>query len=137
MNVCTYVRYGAAMPHPLEHSAHDRPLSEHEAEALAASMRAFGTASRLRLLWALLDGDRTVEELEAATGLAQSLVSHQLRILRNLRFVAVRREGRRAHYRLASHHVPEMLAAIRHHQEHAAVGEAAIARDRASEAPAR
>ena len=106
------------MPHPLEHSPVGRPLTDAEADALAASMRAFGTGSRIRILWALLDGERSVEQLEEATGLGQSLVSHQLRMLRELQFVAARRDGRHQFYRLFDHHVPDLLAAIRHHQEH-------------------
>jgi DNA-binding transcriptional ArsR family regulator len=106
------------MPHPLEHSPAALPLTEAEAQELATSMRAFGAASRLQLLWALLDGEATVEDLMASTEMTQSLVSHQLRVLRDLRFVTVRREGRRAFYRLHDHHVPELLAAIRHHHEH-------------------
>lgn len=106
------------MPHPLEHSPAGRPLSDREAQELAGSMRAFSTPSRLQLLWALLDREATVSDLVAMTGMRQSLVSHQLRHLRDLRFVAVRRDGRRAFYRLHDHHVPELLAAIRHHHEH-------------------
>lgn len=108
------------MPRPSDHHPADRPLGAEEADRIATSMRAFGAASRIELLWALLAGERTVEELAAATDMTQSLVSHQLRILRDLRFVAVRRAGRRAHYRLHDHHVPELLAAIRHHREHVA-----------------
>ena len=107
------------MPRPSEHSPVGRPLSSHEAEALATSMRAFSAGSRIQLLWGLLDGERTVEQLEQATGLRQSLVSQQLRILRDLGLVAVRRDGRHAHYRLHDHHVPDLLAAVRHHHEHA------------------
>ena len=81
-------------------------------------MRAFGTSSRIQLLWALLEGERTVEELEEATDLSQTLVSHQLRILRDLQFVTVRRSGRRGYYRLHDHHLPDLLAALRHHLEH-------------------
>ena len=81
-------------------------------------MRAFGASSRIQLLWALLESERTVEELEQATNLSQSLVSHQLRILRDLHFVTVRRSGRRGYYRLHDHHVPDLLAALRHHLEH-------------------
>ena len=81
-------------------------------------MRAFGTASRLRLLWALLDGERTVEQLARSAELAPSAASHQLRVLRQGRLVAVRRSGRQAFYRLHNHHVAELLAAIRHHHEH-------------------
>jgi DNA-binding transcriptional ArsR family regulator len=107
------------MPHPLEHEPPGRPLGPEEAEALAEAMRAFGAASRVRLLWAMLEGERTVEELVEATGLASSAASQQLRLLRQGRLVAVRRHGRRAHYRLHDHHVAELLAAIRHHYEHA------------------
>jgi DNA-binding transcriptional ArsR family regulator len=106
------------MPHPSEHRPPTRPLGADEAEQLAEAMRAFASASRLRLLWALADGERTVEELADAANMEQSAASHQLRILRQLRLVAVRRDGRHAHYRLHDHHVPELLAAIRHHHEH-------------------
>jgi DNA-binding transcriptional ArsR family regulator len=112
------------VPHPLEHSSPQRPLGKDEAEQLARAMRAFGAASRIQLLWALLDDERTVEQLEQATGLSQTLVSHQLRILRDLRFVSVRRAGRHGFYRLHDHHLPDLLAAIRHHREHVQDAEA-------------
>jgi DNA-binding transcriptional ArsR family regulator len=106
------------MPHPSEHSDARRPLGADEAERLAEAMRTFGTASRLRLLWALLGGERTVDELAEAAGLAPSAASQQLRLLRAGRLVAVRRDGRHAFYRLFDHHVADLLAAIRHHGEH-------------------
>lgn len=81
-------------------------------------MRAFGAGSRLRLLFAMLTGERTVEELVQLTGLAPSAASQQLRLLRQGRLVAVRRAGRHAYYRLHDHHVAELLTAIRHHHEH-------------------
>src|SRR3954447_2537242 len=106
------------MPDPSEHRAPETPLDDAEAEALAEAMRAFGTASRLRLLWAMLGGERTVDDLARATGLGPSVTSHQLRLLRHGRLVAVRRAGRHAYYRLHDHHVAELLAAIRRHYEH-------------------
>jgi DNA-binding transcriptional ArsR family regulator len=106
------------VPRASEHLPVHRPLELDEAEALAEAMRAFGAGSRLRLLWAMLDGERTVEELVEATGLAPSSASHQLRLLRQGRLVAVRRNGRHAYYRLHDHHIAELLAAIRHHYEH-------------------
>ena len=110
--------YGVLVPDPSEHAPANRPLDVREAEALAESMRAFGAGSRLRLLWAMLDGERKVEELVDATGLGPSAASHQLRLLRHGRLVAVRRDGRHAYYRLHDHHVADLLAAIRHHHEH-------------------
>ena len=106
------------MPHPLEHGPAHRTLTTAEAEALAESVRAFGAGSRLRLLWTLLDGERTVEELAEATELGSSAASHQLRLLRQGRLVAVRREGRHAYYRLHDHHIADLLSALRHHHEH-------------------
>jgi DNA-binding transcriptional ArsR family regulator len=127
------------MPHPSEHRPAGRPLSRDEADALAEAMRAFGAGSRLRLLWAMFDGERTVEQLSAATGLEHSATSHQLRLLRHARLVTVRRTGRHAWYRLHNHHVADLLAAIRHHHEHVyppdPVDVPAPAREQAAEAP--
>ena len=106
------------MPHPWEHGAPESPLRLEEAWELAEAMRAFGTASRLRLLYAMLAGERTVEELATATELEPSATSHQLRLLRQGRLVAVRRVGRHAYYRLHDEHVADLLKAIRHHHEH-------------------
>lgn len=106
------------MPHPSEHSTASRPLDDQEAEELADTMRAFGSASRVRLLVALVGGERTVEDLARTAGLEMSATSHQLRILRSLRLVRVRRQGRHAFYALHDHHVADLLAAVRHHREH-------------------
>lgn len=110
--------YGCFVPHPLEHDSPTRPLGQPEAETLAGSMRAFGTASRLRLMSTLLQGERTVEELAVGTGLTHSAASQQLRVLRQHRLVAFRRHGRHSYYRLHDSHVADLLAAIRHHHEH-------------------
>jgi DNA-binding transcriptional ArsR family regulator len=110
------------VPHPLEHSPADRPLEAEEAFEIAEDMRVFSADSRVRLLFALLEGDRTVEELAAAVGMEPSAVSQQLRVLRHRRFVTPQREGRRIRYRLHDHHIADLLAAVRHHHEHATRG---------------
>lgn len=114
------------MPHPLEHSPADRPLSAEEAAAVAEAMSVFATESRVRLLYALLDGERNVDELAAIVDMDPSAVSQQLRVLRQLRFVVAEREGRRMRYRLHDHHVADLLAAVRHHHEHASRGWSAV-----------
>ena len=110
------------VPHAAEHEL-DEQLSGNEAEALAEKMRVFGTASRLRLLWAMRGQERTVEELVAATGMSSSSASQQLRVLRQSRLVAVRRAGRHAFYRLHDHHVADLLEAIRSHHDHTVLAE--------------
>ncbi len=111
------------MARPSEHRSATRPLPPEEAEQLAEAISAFSTGSRLRLLWAMLSGERSVEELAADAGLTQSATSHQLRVLRDAGLVKVRRESRHAFYSLHDHHVPDFLAAMRHHYEHVELGD--------------
>jgi ArsR family transcriptional regulator, nickel/cobalt-responsive transcriptional repressor len=108
------------MPETNRHSPPGAPLGDAEAEELAQAMSAFSTRSRLKLLFALVGVERTVEELADVTGLSQTVVSQQLRVLRLLRFVMGRRTGHHVRYRLYDDHVLDLLAAIRHHGEHAA-----------------
>ena len=50
--------------------------------------------------------------------LSPAPVSHQLRLLREERLVAFRKEGRMAYYRLMDHHVTELIhSALEHAQE--------------------
>ena|SRR5829696_2859457 len=106
------------MPHPSEHAPASRTLDRDEAQELAETLKALASPSRLRMLAELAVGERTVEQLAAACELSPSATSHNLRILRSLRLVRTHRERRHAYYALHDHHVPELLAAIRHHHEH-------------------
>lgn len=108
------------MPRGDQHPAPSRPVGADEAAGLAELMTAFATASRVRILYALLGVERTVEEIAAAAELAPGVVSQQLRVLRLFRLVVGRRDGRHVRYRLHDDHVADLLAAIRHHGEHVA-----------------
>jgi ArsR family transcriptional regulator, nickel/cobalt-responsive transcriptional repressor len=110
------------VPRPEEHLSPARPLEDGEAERLAERMAAFATASRLKLLYALIDGELAVDGLAARAGMTANAVSQQLRVLRHLRLVAVRRDGRRMLYRLHDDHLVQLLGAIRHQSEHAERG---------------
>lgn len=107
------------MPHPSEHAPPARELAPEEAEELAETLKALGSASRLRVLLALLSEERTVEQLAEHVGLAPSATSHHLRVLRSLRLVRTRKEGRHVYYDLHDHHIADLLGAVRHHHEHA------------------
>jgi ArsR family transcriptional regulator, nickel/cobalt-responsive transcriptional repressor len=95
---------------------------ERELGAIAELMQALSAPSRLKLLYALRDGEKGVGELADETGLTPSAASQQLRVLRHLRFVATRRDGRSILYRLHDGHVAVLLAEARNHFEHAAHG---------------
>jgi DNA-binding transcriptional ArsR family regulator len=106
------------MPHPSEHSPVDRPLGAREADELAETLKALASSGRLRVLTELLEGERTVEQLAVAAELSVSATSHHLRLLRALRLVRARRDGRHVYYALHDHHLADLLAAVRHHHEH-------------------
>jgi DNA-binding transcriptional ArsR family regulator len=106
------------MPHSSEHGSATRSLAEDEANELAATLKAIGSPVRLRLLTELLASTCTVEELASAAGASLSGTSHHLRVLRDLRLVRGRRDGRFVRYELYDHHIAELMAAIRHHHEH-------------------
>lgn len=108
----------AIVPHPSEHDAPSRPLAAEEAEELTETLKALASPGRLRVLTDLLAGERTVEQLAAAADLSLSATSHHLRLLRSLRLVRARRDGRHVRYVLHDHHLAELLAAVRHHHEH-------------------
>jgi DNA-binding transcriptional ArsR family regulator len=88
------------------------------AESVAEAMQALATPSRVRLLARLCDGPCSVGALAASVGLEQSLVSHQLRLLRHLGLVRRVREGRLAVYELHDDHVAVLLAQAVHHVDH-------------------
>jgi DNA-binding transcriptional ArsR family regulator len=106
------------MPHPAEHDEAARPLGPEEAEQLAETLKALASPGRLRVLTALLEGERAVEELAAEAELSLSATSHHLRLLRTLRLVRARRAGRHVRYGVRDDHLADLLAAIRHHHEH-------------------
>ena len=63
-------------------------------------LRALADPRRLRIVEALAQRDRDVEDLCAELGLSQPAVSHHLRILRECKLVASRRAGRFQDYSL-------------------------------------
>lgn len=89
---------------PTKGPRHARPEPE-EFYTLSEVFKVFGDPSRLRLLWALCEGDRCVSDLSQGLGMGQSAVSHQLRLLRQARLVRFRREGKTSVYSLDDDHV--------------------------------
>ncbi|ADI14702.1 ArsR/SmtB family transcription factor [Truepera radiovictrix] len=84
-------------------------------EAAALLLKAVGDPTRLRLLSALATTELCVCDLAAVLGLSESAVSHQLRVLRVSRLVSYRKAGRVAYYRLADHHVQNLLEDVLAH----------------------
>ncbi|HLN75521.1 MAG TPA: metalloregulator ArsR/SmtB family transcription factor [Nocardioidaceae bacterium] len=88
------------------------------AVAVAATLQALATPSRLMILAVLQSGPLSVGELTEVVGMEQSAVSHQLRLLREAGLVTAERRGRQVHYALFDDHVALMIDQALDHAEH-------------------
>jgi DNA-binding transcriptional ArsR family regulator len=86
-----------------------------DVETVAETFRMLGDPTRVRILDALGEGELCVGDIARVVGLSESAVSHQLRLLRTLRLVRARREGRQAYYAVDDHHILELLHQARTH----------------------
>jgi ArsR family transcriptional regulator len=86
-------------------------------QGLADTFSALGDPTRVRMLDALSHGELCVCDLAAVLGLSQSAVSHQLRLLRNIRLVRPRRDGRVVFYSLDDQHIMSIFKQTLQHVE--------------------
>lgn len=79
-----------------------RPLAPSSAELYATWFRALSDPTRLRLVSLLAQRRHamSVRAITEAMGIAQSTVSHHLKILAEVRFVLVEPVGTSSHYRI-------------------------------------
>ena len=86
-------------------NAQQNQLTEDEVIKLADTFRALGDPTRIRIIQALRHGELCVCDLSYVLGMSQSAVSHQLRVLRNLRLVKFRKSGKNVYYSLDDDHI--------------------------------
>jgi ArsR family transcriptional regulator len=76
-------------------------------------IKALSNSDRLVLLCQLINGEKSVAELEATTGIEQPTLSQQLGVLRKSALVNTRRGARNSiHYRITSRPAAEVLRTI-------------------------
>ena len=78
-------------------------------QSMTDIFKALGDPSRLKIVTALSTCELCVCDLAAVCGSSESAVSHQLRILRNLKIVRYRRAGKIVFYRLDDDHVESLI----------------------------
>ena len=75
----------------------------HAAATIAANtLRVYAQPTRLMILSCLLDAERNVGEIGAATGIGQPALSQQLAELRRANLVSTRKQVRQVWYKLAN-----------------------------------
>jgi len=88
-----------------------------KAQQMAEFFAVLADPNRLRLLSALASQELCVCDLAALTKMTQSAVSHQLRLLKAMRLVSYRREGRNVYYGLTDNHVIDLYRGVAAHLE--------------------
>lgn len=76
---------------------------------LADLFKLFGDSTRIRILYALMDGELCVCDIAQLLDMTQSAISHQLRLLKQSKLVRSRREGKTVYYQLADSHVKTVI----------------------------
>ena len=80
-------------------------LDEHTGAHVAELFRAFSDTSRVRIMSALLDGEKNVSTLAELVGITESAVSHHMRGLRQTHIVTARRNGKEVYYSITDPHI--------------------------------
>jgi len=85
---------------------------------LARTFQALADPTRVRIISALARTELCVYDLATLLDITHSAVSHQLRILRDLRLVRSRRAGRLVYYALDDDHIDDLFHRGLEHVEH-------------------
>jgi ArsR family transcriptional regulator len=85
--------------------------------ALAETFKVLGDVTRVRILDALSRSELCVCDIAQLLGLSESAVSHQLRLLRGMRLVRARRDGRMVFYTLDDQHIVRLFEQGMEHVE--------------------
>ena len=96
-----------------------RQLLDDEVYAgLAETFAALADSNRAKIVYSLLDRELCVCDIACVVGISESAVSQHLRILRTLRLVKQRKEGRNMYYSLNDDHIRQLLAVCLEHTQH-------------------
>jgi DNA-binding transcriptional ArsR family regulator len=75
-------------------------------------LKAMANEARLMVLCHLIEGERSVSELQDAVGLSQSAMSQHLAVLREQGIVETRRDGQSVYYRVAEGPAMALMEAL-------------------------
>jgi DNA-binding transcriptional ArsR family regulator len=87
-----------------------REPTDEEVAAAAEMLRLLADPTRLRIVWALLHGEHSVNELASHVGASATTVSQHLAKLRLAKAVRVRREGNHMFYEAQDAHILRLTA---------------------------
>lgn len=100
----------------------DRKPSEEQVALAVDMLKLLADSTRLRIVWTLLHGEHSVNELASHLRVNPAGVSQHLAKLRLARIVTVRREGNRAFYAAENPHIRQLAEEALFHADHIVAG---------------
>ena len=70
----------------------------------------FGDTTRIKIMYALYEGEMCVCAISELLNMTQSAISHQLKTLKDANLVSARRDGKEIYYSLSDEHVKSIIA---------------------------
>ena len=101
-------KYLAIATDTLEKMHENMPLEEDICD-LADLFKMFADLTRLKILCILSQSEMCVNDIANLISMSQSAVSHQLRILKQIKLITGRREGKIVFYSLSDRHINTII----------------------------
>lgn len=98
--------------------ARSKEIDDETLQRLSSIFKVMGDPTRLRIINALSAGEMCVCDIAAALSMENSAISHQLRILKTVRLVKFRKEGKSAIYSLDDEHMLTLFEEGLKHTRH-------------------
>ena len=87
----------------------DMPADE-MLQDLGDLFKIFGDTTRIKIMYALYEGEMCVCAISELLNMTQSAISHQLKTLKDANLVSARRDGKEIYYSLSDEHVKSIIA---------------------------
>ncbi len=104
--ICEFMHVHEEIVHKVEKVMPD----EQELVDLSEFFKIFGDSTRIKILYVLSQSEMCVCDIATLLQMGQSAISHQLRILKQMRLVKFRRDGKTVFYSLSDDHIQTILA---------------------------
>ena len=98
-------------------SARKAILQDESIWSLTETFKVLSDPTRLRIVLALLKEELCVFDIAELVGISESAVSHQMRMLKTLRLVKQRKDGKMVFYSLEDEHIEDLIRVAKRHIE--------------------
>ncbi len=93
-------------------------IGDDDSIRLSEVFKVLGDPTRIKIIFTLSKCDLCVCDIAEAIGMTQSAVSHQLRMMRNMKLVKYRKEGKSVYYSLDDDHILQLFNQGMEHVRH-------------------